>query len=123
MTAKILANGDVEMFQGDDIEFHFIGVPTDDDYDVFIEIQDENRVPIAKQVQVKSNYLDKVDIHLTGNYTKLMTVPADEKYKNYYYGVKYCSESRGIEQTFLLPNKKIGDLNVIKVVPQAVEGI
>lgn len=123
MTAIIKENGDVEMFQGDDIDFHFIGLPDDDDYDVFIEIQDESRVPIAKQVQVKSNYQKMVNIHLTGNYTKLMTVPVDENYKKYYYGVKYCSESRGIEQTFLLPGKKIGDLNVIKVSPQTVEGI
>lgn len=123
MTANIFDNGNVEMYQGDDIHFYFYGVPTDDDYDVFLEIQDpETRTKIANQLQVKSGYQDFVDIHALGDYTKLMTVPIDAKYKIYNYTAKYCKAEKGIEQTFLIGGKKIGELNTIKVYPQGAEG-
>lgn len=124
MTAKVYDNGDVVMYQGDDIYLRFFGVPTDDNYDAFIEIKDvETRKTIAPQVQTQTNFQDFVSFHLLGAYTKLMTVPDDAKYKNYSYAVKYCNEAKGIEQTFLIGGKDIGELNIIKVFPQGVEGI
>jgi hypothetical protein len=72
---------------------------------------------------VESNLAESVVIKVVGNYTDLLTVEEDSKYATYYYGVKKCSDVDNTEDTLLLGNKKLGELNTIKVFPRKVKGI
>jgi hypothetical protein len=123
MGFEILDNGDLTITQGDSFELVLNGIPTDQNYKIYFAIQNKERQPIGQEIMVESNLAESVVIKVVGNYTDLLTVEEDSKYATYYYGVKKCSDVDNTEDTLLLGNKKLGELNTIKVFPRKVKGI
>lgn len=123
MGFEILDNGDLTITQGDSFELVLNGIPTDQNYKIYFAIQNKERQPIGQEIMVESNLAESVVIKVVGNYTDLLTVEEDSKYATYYYGVKKCSDIDNTEDTLLLGNKKLGELNTIKVFPRKVKGI
>ena len=122
MAFKINENGDITLIQGDSGTIFINGINTDKNYTIYLAIRDKNRKPIGDELYVSSNKSSTVVFELTGEYTDLMTVPKNEVYEIYYYGIKQCSDD-GLENTLLIGNSEIGYQNTITVFPKKVEGI
>ena len=115
--------GNITLVQGDDGDITFDGIPTDRNYEVFFAIQDDKRRPIGDEVSVMSNNMSSVVISVPSTLTDLLTVKAGQDTAEYYYGVKICDEATGLEDTMILGNNEIGDLNTITVYPRKVKGL
>lgn len=123
MGYEIFSNGDIEIIQGDSFELSIDGLPTDQNYKIFFAIQDADRNPIGQEVMIESFGAASVPIKIVGNYTDLLTVEDGAKYATYYYGIKRCSEIDNTEDTLLVGEKEMGEVNTIKVFPRKVKGI
>lgn len=123
MAYIVETSGNITLVQGDSIEIVINGVPTDQNYEVYFAVQNEERQPIGSEIMVESLGKSSVAIKLLGNYTKQFTVEEDKKSQKYYYGIKLCSRNDEIEDTLLLGESLIGELNTITVYPMKVEGI
>jgi hypothetical protein len=123
MAYIVETSGNITLVQGDSIEIVINGVPTDQNYEVYFAAQNEERQPIGSEIMVESLGKSSVAIKLLGNYTKQFTVEEDKKSQKYYYGIKLCSRNDEIEDTLLLGESLIGELNTITVYPMKVEGI
>ena len=99
------------------------GLNTDQNYTVYLAVQDKSRKPVGDELQVQTNYRDTVTFVLTGEFTDLLQVDRNESFSVYYYGIKVCSSSTLLEDTLIFENSDIGDLNTITVYPKKVEGI
>lgn len=114
--------GNITLVQGDSGELVINGIPTDDDYSVYLAIQDEKRNPVGNEISVNSSKSPSVVFVIPASLTNLLEVKKNEEIATYYYGVKLCDES-GLEDTMLLGNSDIGDRNTITVYPKKVEGL
>jgi hypothetical protein len=123
MAYIVETSGNITLVQGDSIEIVINGVPTDQNYEVYFAAQNEERQPIGSEIMVESLGKSSVAIKLLGNYTKQFTVEEDKKSQKYYYGIKLCSRNDETEDTLLLGESLIGELNTITVYPMKVEGI
>lgn len=123
MGYEVQDNGDLTITQGDSFELVLNGIPTDQNYKIYFAIQNAEREPIGQEIMVESNMQESVVVKVVGNYTDLLTVDEGAKSANYYYGVKKCSDLDNTEDTLLLGDKKLGELNTIKVFPRKVKGI
>lgn len=123
MAFNIDENGNITLVQGDSGQLVVNGLPTDKEYTVYFAIQDENRKPIGSEISVEANKTSSVVFVLLGSLTDLLPVKKGEDTATYYYGVKICTSDGNIEDTLLLGNSKIGDLNTITVYPKKVEGV
>lgn len=123
MAYNVEASGNITLVQGDSMEIVINGVPTDQNYEVYFAAQNEERQPIGSEIMVESLGKSSVVIKLLGNYTRQFTVEEDKKSQKYYYGIKLCSRNDEIEDTLLLGESLIGELNTITVYPMKVEGI
>lgn len=123
MAFKVDENGNITLIQGDSGELIIQGLNTEQNYTVYLAVQDKNRKPIGQEIQVQSNYRDAVTFMLTGEFTDLLQVDRNENFSVYYYGIKVCSSSSLLEDTLIFENSDIGDLNTITVYPKKVEGI
>lgn len=114
-------NGDITLRQGDDGKLGLDGLPDDKEYVAYLAIQDKKRRKVGSEisVNVSSSHIDFV---FTPALTDLLTVPAKQDTEEYYYYVKICYQADGIEDTLILGNKGIEDMNVITVYPKGVEG-
>ncbi len=115
--------GNMFLTQGDSGYLTVDGINTDKNYKVFFAVQDVNRKPIGIEPYVYSDYKSSVVIDLPSQLTDLLTVKKDEEFAEYYYGIKVCDEATGYEDTLVLGDGDIGDLNTITVYPKKVEGI
>ena len=115
--------GNITLVQGDNGDITFDGIPTDRNYEVFFAIQDDKRRPIGDEVSVMSNNMSSVVISVPSTLTDLLTIKAGQETAEYYYGVKICDEATGLEDTMILGNNEIGDLNTITVYPRKVKGL
>lgn len=115
--------GNITLVQGDDGDITFDGIPTDRNYEVFFAIQDDKRRPIGDEISVMSDNMPSVVISVPSTLTDLLTVKAGQETAEYYYGVKICDEATGLEDTMILGNNEIGDLNTITVYPRKVKGL
>lgn len=122
MAFTIDNKGNFTMIQGDSGSLVITGLNILENYKVFFAIQDRMRKPVGKELVVNSNKSNSVIFELTGEYTDLMTVPKNEAFAVYYYGIKVCTDN-GLEDTLLLGESSIGELNTITVFPKKVEGI
>lgn len=122
MAFNIDENGNITLVQGDSGQLVVNGLPTDKEYTVYFAIQDENRKPIGSEISVEANKTSSVVFVLLGSLTDLLPVKKGEDTATYYYGVKICTADGNTEDTLLLGNSKIGDLNTITVYPKKVEG-
>ena len=113
--------GNITLIQGDSGQLTVSGIPTDKNYNVYLAVQDTKRKPIGTEICVESNQYDSVVFTLSSELTDLFTVKANEDSADYYYGVKVC-DSDGFEDTLLIGESQIGDVNTITVFPKKVEG-
>lgn len=116
-------NGNITLVQGDSGDIAIDGIETDKNYRVFFAIQDENRKPVGNEVFIDSDFKSSVILNLPSILTDLLTVNKNEEYAEYYYGIKVCDLESNFEDTLVLGNNDIGDLNTITVYPKKVEGI
>lgn len=123
MAFKVDENGNITLIQGDSGELVIQGLNTDQNYTVYLAIQDENRKPVGNELQVQTNNRDTITFMLTGELTDLLKVDRNESFSVYYYGIKVCSSATLLEDTLIFENSDIGDLNTITVYPKKVEGI
>jgi hypothetical protein len=122
MALEIDSNGNITMYQGDSGQVVVNGLPTDNDYAVYLEIHDTDR-NVMGEVKVYSAQSESVILSLPASLTDLLTVDEDSKKQTYYYGIKTCNVDTGAEDTMLLGDSKIGDLNTITVYPRKVKGL
>lgn len=115
--------GNISLVQGDSGELHIEGIPTDKDYKIYFAVQDNSRKPIGAEPFVNSDYHSSVVLSIPAVLTDLLTVKKDDESAEYYYGIKVCDEDSGYENTLVLGDGDIGDLNTITVYPKKVEGI
>ena len=115
-------NGNITLVQGDNGELVVWDVPTDRNYTLYFAIYNNNRIKFGEEVFVKTNKLPNVKLSIPSTLTDLLKVPNKEEYATYYYGLKICDEADGIEDTLLIKNNFMGDLNEITVYPKKVEG-
>lgn len=123
MAFKVDENGNITLIQGDSGELVIQGLNTDQNYTVYLAVQDKTRKPVGNELQVQTNCRDTVTFMLTGEFTDLLAVDRNESFSVYYYGIKVCSSSTFLEDTLIFENSEIGDLNTITVYPKKVEGI
>lgn len=123
MAFKIDKNANITMIQGDSGTIVIEGLSTDKNYAVYFAVQNKNRVPIGDELTLNSNYASNVIFHLTGSYTDAFTVPKGESCETYYYGIKICDSVNNIEDTLILADSELGELNTITVYPKKVEGV
>ena len=121
MAFEIDNNGNITMVQGDSGQLVINGLNTDKNYSVYFAIQDENRRPIGNEIKVQSNSQPIVVFELTADLTDLLKVGQDEETHEYYYGIKTCTKD-GFEDTVIIEDGQIGDINTITVYPKKVEG-
>lgn len=123
MAFKVDENANIFLIQGDSGTFIIDGLPTDKNYAVYFAVTDENRNTVGGELLVYSNYSSKVIFSLTGDYTDLLTVPKNEEYAVYYYGIKLCDLQNDVEDTLVLAGNDISGVNMITVYPKKVEGV
>lgn len=122
MALNIDENGTIYIHQGDTGEIVVSGISTDKDYTVFFAIKNLDRKTIGPELSVKSNYKSSVTFVLSGSYTDMLTVPDDEDFAIYHYGLKMCSDN-SVEDTLFVVNSDYGQPNVVIVYPKKVEGV
>ena len=121
MGLKVDSDGNITIRQGDTGRLIVNGLITDQNYDVYFAIQDENRRPIGNEIKAQSNSQPIVVFELTADLTDLLKVGQDEETHEYYYGIKTCTKD-GFEDTVIIEDGQIGDINTITVYPKKVEG-
>lgn len=121
MAFEIDNNGNITLIQGDSGQLVINGLNTDKNYSVYFAIQDENRKPIGNEIMIDSNKQSSVAFVLTPDLTDLLKVNQNDETATYYYGVKVC-DNTGFEDTMLIGDSQIGDINTITVYPKKVEG-
>lgn len=121
MAMKIDNYGNITIRQGDSGRLVVNGLNTDQNYDVYFAIQDENRKPVGNELKVQSNSQSTVVFKLSSDFTDLLKVGQDEETHEYYYGVKTCTAD-GFEDTLTIGSGDMGDRNTITVYPKKVEG-
>ena len=122
MAFMIDNDGNITMIQGDTGRLVVNGLMTDQNYTVYFAIQDEDRKPIGNEISVQSNSQPTVVFELSSNLTDLLKVGQDEETHEYYYGVKTCTAD-GFEDTLIIGDGDMGDINTITVYPKKVEGV
>ena len=115
-------SGNITLVQGDSGQLTVSGLSTDKNYTVYLAVQDSKRKPVGTEISVESNHNSSVIFDFIPELTNLFTVKRSEESAEYYYGVKVCDEDTNFEDTLLIGNTGIGDLNTITVYPKKVEG-
>ena len=123
MAFSIDENGNITLIQGDSGTIIIDGLNPDKNYNVYLAIKDKKRNTVGNELSVTSNYSSRVIFYLTGDFTDLLTVPKDENYAVYFYGIKICDSNDNIEDTLILGDGELGDINTITVYPKKVEGV
>lgn len=117
--------GDMKIYQGDSGDFNITNIPTDRTYQVYFSFYDENRKVIGRELMTSSiNGMAK--LFIPADITNLLVVPLDEPTATYYYGVKFCwvdDLGNTYEDTQIIGNKEIGELNEVTVYPKETEGV
>lgn len=114
--------GNITLVQGDSGQLTVNGLNTDKNYTLYLAIQDSKRNPIGSEIVVNSNGAESVIFVLSPELTNLLTVKRRDESAEYYYGIKVCDESTDFEDTLLIGDSQIGDVNTITVYPKKVEG-
>lgn len=109
--------GDAILRQGDSYSFKIIGVP--DDWDLYYSVyRKEDRTIVF---EIKTNPINsEATINVTAEDSDKLVVPQDKKYEIYCWGAKRCKD--GVEDTLIIGNKQVGDLNKLQVYPKITEG-
>lgn len=116
-------DGNITLYQGDSGSIPFEDIPTDKNYKVYFSIYDTDRNIIGDEIYLMSNNQSNITIEIPASLTDLLTVGEYDDYTEYYYGLKICDIDTGWEDTLLIGNSDIGDLNTITVYPKKTEGL
>ena len=112
--------GNITLRQGDSGTLVITGIDPTRDWKVYFAMYDEDRKTVGSEIMVNSSKNATVYIDIPAISTDLLTVPKDEDYATYFYGVKLCSE--GIEDTLVMGDGTIETENTITVYPRKVVG-
>ena len=112
MAISVDKNGTIYIHKGDSGNIVVKGLGTDKDYNVYFAIKNSKRETIGSELVVNSNYK---------SFVTFTTVPKNEDFAVYYYGLKAC-DGDSIEDTLQVSNTYFGQLNKIIVFPKIVEG-
>ncbi|MCD7779800.1 MAG: hypothetical protein LUH05_03930 [Candidatus Gastranaerophilales bacterium] len=115
--------GDITLVQGDSGILYVTDLPTDENYTLYFAFYDDKRNIIGSEMSVQAKGEDTVSISILSSVTDLLTVDKKEDAAEYYYGLKLCLEDTGYENTLIINDGDIGDLNTVTVYPKKVEGI
>jgi hypothetical protein len=117
--------GEITLVQGDSGELVVEGLNTDKNYTIYFAFYNSKRKRLGSEVSVESNMSPNVTLVIPASLTDLLTVPQGEESAEYYYGIKACydyGDGYKYEDTLVVGNNDIGDLNLITVYPKKVEG-
>lgn len=109
--------GDMTIRQGDSYSFTVEGV--DSSYTLYHSVYNSQR-EIIYEVSAIPDENEQTVFDVTPSETNLLTVPVNKKTELYYYGIKRCKN--GFEDTLIVGDKEIKDLNKIIVYPLITEG-
>lgn len=115
-------DGSITLIQGDSGLLAVEKINTDKNYKVYFAIQDKKRKPVGRELIREANKESCVEFEIPSSLTDLLVVPKKQESEEYYYGIKLCDEF-GFEDTALINNSEIGDLNIITVYPKKAEGL
>lgn len=113
--------GNIETYQGDSGTLVVEELPTDRNYSLYFSIYNDKRQIIGETEPIALNGATMKSIPIEASLTDLLTVPKDEDYAEYYYGLKLCVN--GEEDTLIIDDGDIGSLNIVRVYPKKVEGV
>lgn len=115
--------GDITLVQGDSGTLIVTDLPEDESYTLYFAFYDEKRNIIGDEMTVETDGSGTASISVLSSVTDLLTVDKNEDSAQYYYGLKLCLEDTGYENTLIINDGDIGDLNTVTVYPKKVEGI
>lgn len=118
-------SGDITLVQGDSGELFIDGLNTDKNYTVYFAFYNSKRRRLGSEISVESNGSPNVTLIIPASLTDLLVVPQGSETAEYYYGIKVCYDygyGYEFEDTVIIGNKDIGELNTITVYPKKVEG-
>ena len=121
MSIFIDENGSITLYQGDTGNIVISGLDTNNNWNVYFAVQNEKRLPIGTELMASSAGNESVVITIPSSLTDLLTVPIDQDYEIYYYGLKICSGD--IEHTLFVQNSAYGEKNQLIVYPRKVQGV
>ena len=118
-------NGGITLIQGDSGTLTVNDLPTDKSYTVYFAIKDKKRNTIGSEMSLVSNAQSAVSFFISADLTNLLTVPLSKESEEYYYGVKICATVNDVtsEETLIIGESDISDMNTITVYPKRVEGV
>ncbi|MBO7735320.1 MAG: hypothetical protein J6S67_22330 [Methanobrevibacter sp.] len=112
--------GTITLRQGDSAEIGIEDIPDDRPYDMYFSIYDINR---KIMFELKENPINRaVTFKIEPKHSDLLTVPTGQKTANYFWAVKRCYEPDKFEDTLLIGDKGIADVNKVIVYPLIAEG-
>lgn len=112
--------GTITLRQGDSAKIDIENIPNDKEYDLYFSVYDKNRKIIF---ELKENPVERaVTFKIKPKHSNLLTVPTGQKTETYFWAVKRCYEPDDFEDTLLIGDKGIYDLNKVIVLPLNVEG-
>jgi hypothetical protein len=112
--------GTITLRQGDSAEIGIEDIPNDRPYDMYFSVYDTNRNIIF---ELKENPVDRaVNFKIKPKHSELLTVPVSQKTAVYYWAVKRCYEPDDFEDTMLVGDKGINDVNKVIVLPLNAQG-
>ena len=113
--------GDITLRQGDSGKYTITGIEVDYAYTPYLAVTTENRVQVGEQIV---GVIDgtSVSFKFKPSFTDLLTVKKGEDDETYLFFIKFVSGVDDIEDTIVIGNKSIYDVNTITVLPKFVEG-
>ena len=117
--------GNIICRQGDSGEFVLEGLPTEgiNDPEVYFSFYNNKRVIVS---EMSARPLDgQITFFIPASMTDKLTVSAGVPTATYYYGVKLCyvdDNGNEYEDTLLIGDKNIDEVNKVIVYPKIVEG-
>lgn len=117
--------GNIICRQGDTGEFVLDGLPTEgvNNPEVFFSFYNSKRVIVS---EFSATPIDgQVTFHIPSSVTDNLTVSSGVPTATYFYGVKLCyvdDDGNDYEDTLLIGDKSIDEVNKVIVYPKIVEG-
>lgn len=114
--------GDIITRQGDTWTIQVSGI--DDSWDVYFSVYKGDTRERLFEIDTKP-VNGVTTFNITATHSNLMTVPIGKRTAVYYYGIKRCKVigETSVEDTVIIGNKNVGDLNKLTVYPLITEGV
>lgn len=109
--------GDSTGRQGDTWNISVNGIS--DDWTVFYSVYEKDSRNIVFEISTKP-VNGVANFFIEAENSDKLTVPDGKKTEKYYYGIKRCKDN--IEDTVIIGNKNVGDLNLLLIYPKITEG-